>query len=206
MEIGKQKEIQKGKEGREIQLGGLSKNDKTDPPHNTQKIIAESLGNKQDLLEIGRQREAQKGKEGREMYLKGLSINDKPLDPPHNTRAIIAESLGMSTGKVAQAELVRTDLLSINDKKLDPLKIGWQSSLAGLSKNDKPGNPPHNTRAIIAESLGNKQDLLEIGRQREAMGGGDKKSAAAKSGLSKNDKPGNPPHNTREIIAGNDQA
>ena len=65
------------------------------------------LGNKQDLLEIGRQREAQKGKEGREMYLKGLSINDKPLDPPHNTRAIIAESLGMSTGKVAQAELVR---------------------------------------------------------------------------------------------------
>jgi hypothetical protein len=33
------------------------------------------------------------------------------------------------------------------------------------------------------------------------MGGGDKKSAAAKSGLSKNDKPGNPPHNTQKIIA-----
>jgi hypothetical protein len=129
-----------------------------------------------------------------------LSKNDKVATPPHNTQKIIAESLGMSTGKVAQAELVRTDLLSINDKKLDPLKIGWQSSLAGLSKNDKPGNPPHNTRAIIAESLGNKQDLLEIGRQREAMGGGDKKSAAAKSGLSKNDKP-DPPHNTQKIIA-----
>ena len=32
------------------------------------------------------------------------------------------------------------------------------------------------------------------------MGGGDKKSAAAKSGLSKNDKP-DPPHNTQKIIA-----
>jgi len=74
-----------------------------------------------------------------------------------------------------------------------------------LSFNDK-SEQPHNTREIIAESLGNKQDLLEIGRQREAIGGGDKKSAAAKSGLSKNDKPGNPPHNTREIIASNDQA
>jgi hypothetical protein len=52
----------------------------------------------------------------------------------------------------------------------------------------------------IELELGNKQDLLEIGRQREAMGGGDKKSAAAKSGLSKNDKP-DPPHNTRAIIA-----
>ncbi len=52
----------------------------------------------------------------------------------------------------------------------------------------------------IELELGNKQDLLEIGRQREAIGGGDKKSAAAKSGLSKNDKP-DPPHNTQKIIA-----
>ena len=80
-------------------------------------------------MEIGKQKEIQKGKEGREIQLGVLSKNDKTLDPPHNTRAIIAESLGMSTGKVAQAELVRTDLLSINDKKLDPLKRGWQSSL-----------------------------------------------------------------------------
>jgi len=50
----------------------------------------------------------------------------------------------------------------------------------------------------IELELGNKQDLLEIGRQREAMGGGDKKSAAAKSGLSKNDKP-DPPHNVRRL-------
>ena len=71
-----------------------------------------------------------------------------------------------------------------------------------MSKNDKPLDPPHNTRAIIAESLGNKQDLLEIGK---AKLGGDHKSEKYKSSLSKNDKV-DPPHNTREIIAGNDQA
>ena len=66
------------------------------------------LGNKQDLLEIGRQREAMGGGDKKSAAAKsGLSKNDKP-DQPHNTRAIIAESLGMSTGKVAQAELVRT--------------------------------------------------------------------------------------------------
>jgi len=98
------------------------------------------LGNKQDLLEIGRQREAIGGGDHGNQYKKvaGLSINDKPGNPPHNTRAIIAESLGMSTGKVAQAELVRTDLLSINDKKLDPLKIGWQSSLGVCQKMTNP--------------------------------------------------------------------
>jgi hypothetical protein len=37
------------------------------------------------------------------------------------------------------------------------------------------------------------------------MAGGDKKSVVAKSLLSKNDKT-DPPHNTRAIIAGNDQA
>ena len=56
----------------------LSFNDKSEQPHNTREIIAESLGNKQDLLEIGRQREAQKGKEGREIQLEGLLKNDKP--------------------------------------------------------------------------------------------------------------------------------
>ena len=76
-----------------------------------------------------------------------------------------------------------------------------------MSKNDKTLEPPHNTQKIIAESLGNKQDLLEIGRQREAIGGGDHGNQYKKvAGLSKNDKPGNPPHNTREIIASNDQA
>jgi len=54
----------------------------------------------------------------------------------------------------------------------------------------------------IELELGNKQDLLEIGK---AKLGGDHKSEKYKSSLSKNDKV-DPPHNTREIIAGNDQA
>ena len=85
LEIGKQKEIQKGKEGREIQLGGLSKNDKPlDPPHNTRAIIAESLGMSTGKAKLG-------GDHGNQ-YKKvaGLSKNDKPGNPPHNTREIIA--------------------------------------------------------------------------------------------------------------------
>ena len=95
------------------------------------------LGNKQDLLEIGK---AKLGGDHGNQYKKvpSLSKNDKVATPPHNTQKIIAESLGMSTGKVAQAELVRTDLLSINDKKLDPLKIGWQSSLGVCQKMTNP--------------------------------------------------------------------
>ena len=63
------------------------------------------LGNKQDLLEIGKAKLG--GDHKSEKYKSSLSKNDK-VDPPHNTQKIIAESLGMSTGKVAQAELVRT--------------------------------------------------------------------------------------------------
>lgn len=50
--------------------------------------------------------------------------------------------------------------------------------------------------------LGNKADLLEIGKANMSAGGGDKRSEAAKSGLSQNDKP-DPlqPVNTRVEIA-----
>ena len=96
--------------------------------------------------------------------------------------------------------------------KQDLLEIGRQreamgggdhgnqyKKVAGLSINDKPGNPPHNTRAIIAESLG-----MSTGKAK--LGGDHGNQYKKVAGLSKNDKPGNPPHNTREIIAGNDQA
>ena len=81
-----------------------------------------------------------------------------------------------------------------------------------MSINDKTGNPQNQpARRNLTDGwkieleLGNKQDLLEIGLQKKSIAGGDKKSAAAKSLLSINDKT-DPPHNTREIIAGNDQA
>ena len=89
------------------------------------------------MLEIGKAKREANLLIGKYKKEPDLSFNNKS-EQPHNTRAIIAESLGMSTGKVAQAELVRTDLLSINDKKLDPLKIGWQSSLGFCQKMTKP--------------------------------------------------------------------
>ena len=57
----------------------------------------------------------------------------------------------------------------------------------------------------IELELGNKQDLLEIGREKKVQDGKD--SRAIQLGvLSKNDKTLEPPHNTQKIIAGNDQA
>ena len=88
LEIGKAK--LGGDHKSEQYKSSLSKNDKVDPPHNTQKIIAESLGNKQDLLEIGREKKVQDGKDSRAIQLGVLSINDKTLEPPHNTQKIIA--------------------------------------------------------------------------------------------------------------------
>ena len=58
----------------------------------------------------------------------------------------------------------------------------------------------------IELELGNKQDLLEIGRQRGNWGVRSWQSQYKKvAGLSKNID-SKSPHNTREIIASNDQA
>ena len=82
LEIGREKKVQDGKDSRAIQLGVLSINDKTDPPHNTQKIIAESLGMSTGKAKLG-------GDHKSEKYKSSLSKNDK-VDPPHNTQKIIA--------------------------------------------------------------------------------------------------------------------
>ena len=76
------------------------------------------------------------------------------------------------------------------------LLIGKYKKEPDLSFNNK-SEQPHNTRAIIAESLGMSTGKAKLG--------GDHKSEKYKSSLSKNDKV-DPPHNTREIIASNDQA
>ena len=55
----------------------------------------------------------------------------------------------------------------------------------------------------IELELGNKQDLLEIGKAK--LGGDHGNQYKKVPSLSKNDKV-DPPHNTREIIASNDQA
>ena len=87
MEIGLQKKSMAGGDKKSAAAKSLlSINDKTDPPHNTQKIIAESLGMSTGKAKLG-------GDHKSEKYKSSLSKNDK-VDPPHNTRAIIAESLG----------------------------------------------------------------------------------------------------------------
>lgn len=54
----------------------------------------------------------------------------------------------------------------------------------------------------IEHALGNKSDLLEIGKVKMSAGGGDKKSKSVKSGLSEVDKPDSSPKiNTRTEIA-----
>jgi len=72
LEIGKQKQIRKPMDF------VLSKNDKTDPPHNTRAIIAESLGMSTGKAKLG-------GDHGNQ-YKKvpSLSKNDKVATPPHN--------------------------------------------------------------------------------------------------------------------------
>jgi len=115
----------------------LSFNDKSEQPHNTREIIAESLGNKQDLLEIGKAKLG--GDHKSEQYKSSLSKNDK-VDPPHNTQKIIAESLGN-----------KQDLLEIGrEKKVQDGKDSRAIQLGVLSKNDKTLEPPHNTQKIIA--------------------------------------------------------
>lgn len=49
--------------------------------------------------------------------------------------------------------------------------------------------------------MGNKADMMEIGRQKMVQGGGDRKSAEARSGLTSLVKPDREEFNTREIIA-----
>jgi len=91
----------------------------------------------------------------------------------------------------------KQDLLEIGKAKREAnLLIGKYKKEPDLSFNNK-SEQPHNTRAIIAESLGMSTGKAKLG--------GDHKSEKYKSSLSKNDKV-DPPHNTREIIAGNDQA
>ena len=92
----------------------------------------------------------------------------------------------------------KQDLLEIGKAKLGGDHGNQYKKVPSLSKNDKVATPPHNTRAIIAESLG-----MSTGKAK--LGGDHGNQYKKVPSLSKNDKV-DPPHNTREIIAGNDQA
>lgn len=72
---------------------------------------------KDALMEKGREKMSDGGGDKKsEVAKSGLSINNKPEkpeptkeEPKHDTRQEIADNLGWSTGKVAQAEIVRRE-------------------------------------------------------------------------------------------------
>jgi hypothetical protein len=78
-------------------------------------LIELELGNKADLLEIGRAKQAETLKQNVSSV---LSVTDKTdiQKPAHNTQKEIAKSVGVSTGKVAQAEVVRKKSPELWDK------------------------------------------------------------------------------------------
>jgi len=69
------------------------------------------LGNKEDLAELGKKKMTEGGGDRTSSAAKekaGLSNIDKPApEPKHDTRKEIAKAAGVSTGKVAQAEVVK---------------------------------------------------------------------------------------------------
>ena len=71
-------------------------------------LIELQLGNKADLAEIGREKRAATLKQNAPTV---LSQNDKTDEtaPAHNTRQEIAKAAGVSTGTVAQAEIVKRE-------------------------------------------------------------------------------------------------
>lgn len=91
-------------------------------------LIELELGNKEDLAEIGRAKYKETvGRPSKEIVIK----NDNDLSTPepkqvkHNTQKKIAESAGVSTGQVAQAEIVRRDAPDLWEKaKTQEITIG----------------------------------------------------------------------------------
>ena len=96
---------------------------------------------KDALAEVGREKKVESGKVAREKQLGMLSINDKTPQPKpakketkHNTRKEIASNLGWSTGKVAQAEVVRKE----DPEKWSEVKAGTKTVGAAYTEVKKP--------------------------------------------------------------------
>jgi N6-adenosine-specific RNA methylase IME4 len=87
-------------------------------------MITLGRGNKADLLEIGKAKLCESGKTGGRGNTKGISNNDKPFTP-HSTQKQLAKDIGISTGKLAQAEVVMEKAPDIWEKvKNDEMTVG----------------------------------------------------------------------------------
>ena len=96
---------------------------------------------KDELAEVGKEKKIEAGKVAREKQLGVLSVNDKtpqtePVkeEPKHDTRKEMASNLGWSTGKVAQAEVVRKE----DPEKWDEVKAGAKTVNAAYIEVKKP--------------------------------------------------------------------
>lgn len=97
---------------------------------------------KDALAEIGREKMREGGGDKKSEAAKsGMSFNNKPDNstsleetPRHDTRKEIASNLGWSTGKVAQAEVVRKE----DPEKWDEVKAGTKTVGAAYTEVKKP--------------------------------------------------------------------
>jgi len=88
-------------------------------------IIDLELGNKADLAEIGRANQSAAG--GDKVSEKAVTafVKNDNTAPKHNTRNEIAKAAGVSTGKVAQAEIVKREAPDLWEKaKAQEITIG----------------------------------------------------------------------------------
>ena len=94
---------------------------------------------KDALAQVGREKmSAGGGDKKSEAAKSGLSLNDKAdlpkEEPKHDTRKEMASNLGWSTGKVAQAEVVRKE----DPEKWDEVKAGTKTVRAAYTEVKKP--------------------------------------------------------------------
>ena len=84
-----------------------------------------ALGDKADLAEIGRAKQSAAGGDKVSEQAATAFIKNDNTAPKHNTQKEIAKSAGVSTGKVAQAEIVRREAPDLWEKaKAQKITIG----------------------------------------------------------------------------------
>ena len=84
-----------------------------------------ALGDKADLAEIGRAKQSAAGGDKVSEQAATAFVKNDNTAPKHNTRTEIAKSAGVSTGKVAQAEIVRREAPDLWEKaKAQKITIG----------------------------------------------------------------------------------
>jgi hypothetical protein len=105
------------------------------------------------LLEKGRERQREAGNQyGEKHPQEVLSLNDKSSDP-HDTRQEIAKELGMSTGKVAQAEILIKEASEEMKERLRSGEIKIGTAHRELKEEKEPEEKPYWSNAKQFEAM-----------------------------------------------------